>query len=150
METTKITLIEAVSEGLLDQDHQAKRHKVLIRDIQQESLKETPPKPYPRNSKKRLWKSPKRKKGRNTIKPWGTTPNHLYIPWMVHTRSIFHPIILPSHNISPWSSQASPIEILRKIRRENRKTKWARVPRVGCYPLTPWVIWKQAERLKCP
>jgi hypothetical protein len=26
----------------LDQDHQAKRHKVLIRDIQQESLKETP------------------------------------------------------------------------------------------------------------
>jgi hypothetical protein len=28
----------------LEQDHQAKRHKVLIRDIQQESLKEMPPK----------------------------------------------------------------------------------------------------------
>jgi hypothetical protein len=28
----------------LDQDHQAKRHTVLIRDIHQESLKETPPK----------------------------------------------------------------------------------------------------------
>jgi hypothetical protein len=27
----------------LDQDHKAKRRKVLIRDIQQESLKETPP-----------------------------------------------------------------------------------------------------------
>jgi hypothetical protein len=44
METTENTRIEAVSESLLDQDHQAKRHKVLIRDIQQESLKETPPK----------------------------------------------------------------------------------------------------------
>jgi hypothetical protein len=40
METTENTQIEAVSEGLLDQDHQEKRHKVLIRDIQQESLKE--------------------------------------------------------------------------------------------------------------
>jgi hypothetical protein len=43
MEITEITQIEAVSEGLLDQGHQEKRHKVLIRDIQQESLKETPP-----------------------------------------------------------------------------------------------------------
>jgi hypothetical protein len=33
------------------------------------------------------------------------------------------------------------LEILRKIGRENRKTKWARVPRDGCHPLTPWVIW---------
>jgi hypothetical protein len=45
METTENTQIEAVSEGLLDQDHQAKRHKVLIRDIQQESLKEMPSNP---------------------------------------------------------------------------------------------------------
>jgi hypothetical protein len=44
METTENSQIEAVSEGLLEQDHQAKRHKVLICDIQQESLKETPPK----------------------------------------------------------------------------------------------------------
>jgi hypothetical protein len=42
METTENTQIEAVSKGLLDQDHQAKRHKVLIHDIQQESLNETP------------------------------------------------------------------------------------------------------------
>jgi hypothetical protein len=42
IETTENAQIEAVSEGLLDQDHQEKRHKVLIRDIQQESLKETP------------------------------------------------------------------------------------------------------------
>jgi hypothetical protein len=42
METTEITQSEAVSEGLLNQDHQAKRLKILICDIQQESLKETP------------------------------------------------------------------------------------------------------------
>jgi soluble cytochrome b562 len=44
METTENTQIEAVSEELLEQDHQAKRHKVLIRDIQQESLKKRPQK----------------------------------------------------------------------------------------------------------
>jgi hypothetical protein len=69
METTENTQIEAISEDLLDQYHQEKRHKVLIRDIQQESLKETPPKLLHENSKKRLRKSPKRKNGRNTIKP---------------------------------------------------------------------------------
>jgi hypothetical protein len=42
MESTENTQIEAVSEGLLEQDHQVKRHKVLIPDFQQESLKETP------------------------------------------------------------------------------------------------------------
>jgi hypothetical protein len=69
MKTKEITKTEAVSEGLLDQDHQAKRHKVLIRDIQQESLRETPPKLLHKNSMKRLRKSPKRKNGRDTIKP---------------------------------------------------------------------------------
>jgi ribosomal protein L25 (general stress protein Ctc) len=69
METTENTQIEAVSQGLLDQDHQEKRHKVLIRDIQQESLKETPSKLPHGKSKKRLRKSPKRKNGRNRIKP---------------------------------------------------------------------------------
>jgi hypothetical protein len=61
----------------------------------------------------------KEKNGKNTNKPWGTTPSNLYIPWKVHTRSSFRPIILPSHMISPWSSQASPIEILRKIEKPN-------------------------------
>jgi ribosomal protein L25 (general stress protein Ctc) len=69
METTENTHVEAVSEGLLDQDHQEKRHKVLIRDIQQETLKETPSKLPHEKSKKRLRKSPKRKNGRNTTKP---------------------------------------------------------------------------------
>jgi hypothetical protein len=63
METTKNTQIEAVSNGLLDQDHQEKRHKVLIRDIQQESLKETPPKLLHGNPKRRPRKSPKGKMG---------------------------------------------------------------------------------------
>jgi hypothetical protein len=62
METTKITQIEAVSKGLLHQGHQAKMHKVLICDIQQESLKETPPKLPHGNSKKRPRKSPKKEK----------------------------------------------------------------------------------------
>jgi hypothetical protein len=69
METTKNIQIEAVSEGLLDQDHQAKRHKILIRDIQQESLKETHSNLPHGKTKKRLRKSPKRKNGRNIIKP---------------------------------------------------------------------------------
>jgi hypothetical protein len=69
METTENTQIEAVSEGLMDQGHQAKRHKVLIHDIQQESLKETPSNPLHGKSAKKLRKSPKRKNGRNTNKP---------------------------------------------------------------------------------
>jgi hypothetical protein len=64
----------------LEQDHQAKRHKVLIYDIQQESLKETSPKLPHIKSKKRLRKSPKRENGKNTNKPPGTSPNLLYIP----------------------------------------------------------------------
>jgi hypothetical protein len=63
METTENNQIEAVSEGLLDQDHQAKRHKVLIHDIQQESLKETPPKLPHGKSKKRLRNHQKGKTG---------------------------------------------------------------------------------------
>jgi hypothetical protein len=61
METTENTQIQAVSEGLLDQDNQAKRHKVLIRDIQHESLKETPQnignskKKAPKITKKEKW-----------------------------------------------------------------------------------------------
>jgi hypothetical protein len=49
-------------EGLLEKDHQAKRQKVLICDIQQESLKETSSKLPHGKSKKRLRKSPKREK----------------------------------------------------------------------------------------
>jgi hypothetical protein len=80
MKATENSQIEVVSEGLLEQDHQAKMHKVLICDIQQESLKETPLKLPHGDSKKKLRKSPKRKNGRNTKKPLGTTLNHLYIP----------------------------------------------------------------------
>jgi hypothetical protein len=69
METTENTQIEAVSEGLMDQGHKAKRHKTLIRDIKQESLKETPSNPLHGKSTKKLRKSPKRKNGRNTNKP---------------------------------------------------------------------------------
>jgi hypothetical protein len=69
METTENIQIEAVSERLLDQDHPAKRYNVLIRDIQQESLKETPSNLPHGKTMKRLRKSSKKKNGRNTIKP---------------------------------------------------------------------------------
>jgi hypothetical protein len=52
MKTTENTQIEDVLEDLLNQGHKAKRHKVLIRDIQQESLKETLPNLPHRKSKK--------------------------------------------------------------------------------------------------
>jgi hypothetical protein len=64
METTENTQVEAVSERLLEQDHQAKRHKILICDIQQESFKEMPPKLPHGNSKQRL-----RKLGLGTFNP---------------------------------------------------------------------------------
>jgi hypothetical protein len=69
MESTENTQIETVSDGLLDQGHQEKRPKVLICDIQQESLKETPPKLPIEIPRKRPRKSPKRKNRRNTINP---------------------------------------------------------------------------------
>jgi hypothetical protein len=53
MENIENTQIEAISEGLLEQDHQEKRHEVLIRDIQQKSLKQIPSKLPHRNSNKR-------------------------------------------------------------------------------------------------
>jgi hypothetical protein len=100
METTENTQIEVTSGSFLDQDHQAKRHKVLICDIQQESLKEMPPKLPHGNPKKRPRKSPKRKNGSNTSKPSGTTPNFIHTK-EVHTRSSLPPDHLPSHKISP-------------------------------------------------
>jgi hypothetical protein len=84
-------------------------------------------------AKKRLRKSPKRETGKNSNKPWGTTPNHLYIPLRFIQGLACRPIILPSLKISPWSSQASPIDILGKIGRENRKNKMSEGSRVGCH-----------------
>jgi hypothetical protein len=68
METTDNSQIGAVSEGLLEQDHQAKRHKVLIRDIQREPLKETLQN-FPIEIPKKAPKITKKEKGRNTNKP---------------------------------------------------------------------------------
>jgi hypothetical protein len=95
--------------------------------------------------KKRLRKSPKRENGRDTIKPWGTTPNPLYIPKRFIQDLACYPIILPSHKISPWSSQASLMESLGKIGRENSKSKWTRVSRDGCHPFSSKFIWRQPK-----
>jgi hypothetical protein len=64
MNSTENRQIEAVSEGLLEKDNQAKRHKILIRDIQQEALKEMPPKLPHENSKKSSENHQKGKIGR--------------------------------------------------------------------------------------
>jgi hypothetical protein len=61
--------IKAISEGLLEQTHQAKRHIVLICDIQQESHKETSSKLHHEFPKKRLRKSPKRENGGDNKRP---------------------------------------------------------------------------------
>jgi hypothetical protein len=50
----------------LDQNHQAKRHKVVIRDIQQESLKETPSNPLHGKSKKKSSENHQKGKTRGT------------------------------------------------------------------------------------
>jgi hypothetical protein len=42
METNENIQIEDISEGLLEQDHQAKRHKVLTLDIQKNPSKKHP------------------------------------------------------------------------------------------------------------
>jgi hypothetical protein len=75
------------------------------------------------NPKKRLRKSPKRRNGKDTSKPWGTTLNHLYIPRRFIQGLSCHSIILPSHKISPWISQASPRNSKGKMEGENRKTE---------------------------
>jgi hypothetical protein len=101
METTEITQIEAVSEGLLDQDHQAKRNKVLICDIQEESLRETPPKLPHRKTKKRLRKSPNGKSGGTQSsleapRQMIYTYHERFIQGLASARSSFH--LIRSHH----------------------------------------------------
>jgi hypothetical protein len=52
-------------------------------------------------AKKGLRKSPKRRNTKDTSKPSGTTSNHLYIQMRFIQGLACHPIILPSHKISP-------------------------------------------------
>jgi hypothetical protein len=122
METTKNTQIEAISEGLLDQGHQAKRYKVLICDIQQESLKEMPSNPLYGKSKKKLRKSPKRKmRGTQTSleEPHRIiyTSHEGFIQGLASARSSF--ALTRFHH----EALKLVLKILRKIGRENRKTK---------------------------
>jgi hypothetical protein len=98
-----------------------------------------------KNAKKELRKSPKRTNRNKTSKPWGTMSNHLIITKRFIQGLSCRPIIKPCNKISPWSSHASHMEILEKIGRENKKTKWARIPRVGCHPLNSWVIWRKLK-----
>jgi hypothetical protein len=63
-----------------------KRNKALTHDLLKEIRRETPSnrqiERWTKIAQKELRKPPKRKTGKNSNKPWGTMPNHLYIPWM--------------------------------------------------------------------
>jgi hypothetical protein len=74
--------------------------------IPQRNTSKTPP----RQSQEKAPKITKMGKRERQQKPWGTTPNHLYIPWRFLQDLACLPIILPSLKISPWSSQASPLK----------------------------------------
>jgi hypothetical protein len=115
-----------------------KRHKALTHDPLKEIRRKALSNPRNQPKNKNTKEAPKRP---TEI----TTPNLLYN----HERFVQGLDCLlnihPSLKISPWSSQAIPIEILRKIGRENRKTKWARVSRDGCHPLSFKYIWGQPK-----
>jgi hypothetical protein len=86
----------------------------------------------------------KKEIGKNSNKTWGTTPNHLYIPWrflqgLASARSSY-PLTRSHHEVLKLV-----LENPREKEEENSKTKWARVPRDGCHPLTTWVIWRQPK-----
>jgi hypothetical protein len=119
MEITENTQIEASSEGLLNQGQQAKRHKVLIHDIQQESLKETPSNPPHRKSKKGSENHQKEKTGGTQTSL--EEPRRIIYTYqegfkqgLASARSSF-PLTRSHHELV--------LEVLRKIGREHRKTK---------------------------
>jgi hypothetical protein len=66
---SKTTKIKGLPTGCEGQDHQEKRHTILMCDSQNKSLKETPPEASHEKPKKELLKSPKSENGRDTIKP---------------------------------------------------------------------------------
>jgi hypothetical protein len=97
---------------------------------------------------KELRKSPQRRTGkalhhlRNHVEP-------SIHAMKVRTRSSLPPIH-PSLSLDlTWSSQASPRKLEEK-ENENKKTKWARVPRVG-YHAPPQIVYMEApKRLNYP
>jgi hypothetical protein len=120
METMENSQIEAILESLLEQDLQAKRHKVVICDIQQESLKETPPKLPRGNSKKSLQNHQKGKTGgtqRSLEEPRRIiyTYQERFIQGLASAQPSF-PLTRSHHD-----DLKLVLEILRKIGRENRK-----------------------------
>jgi hypothetical protein len=91
METTENIQIGSISEGLLDQGHQAKRHKVLIRNIQQESLEEMPPKSSPWKIQENTPKITKKEKREQHIQAWRNHSESSIHTKEVHTRSSLPP-----------------------------------------------------------
>jgi hypothetical protein len=90
--------------------HEASTH-VSLKEIQGKTLSNLRNQPKNENTKEAL-KRP----------TWIITPNLLCKPWKIHTGLTCLLNIHPSLMISPWSSQASPMENLGKIGRENSKS----------------------------
>jgi hypothetical protein len=101
MGTTENTQIEAIFEGLLEQDYQEKRHKVLICDIQQESLKEMPqnfPREIPRKGPENYQKGKTGEAPTSLEEPCQIiyTYHERFIQGLASTRSSF-PLIRSHH-----------------------------------------------------
>jgi hypothetical protein len=100
--------IEHLFPRICEGNHKEKNHKGFMHTFPTKSPRERPQIHHMKIAKKRLWKSPNKKNGTDTLKPWGTTPNHLYIQWRFIQGLACLTNIHPSLKISPWSSQASP------------------------------------------
>jgi hypothetical protein len=115
-----------------------KRHKALthnpLKEIRRKTLSNPRNQPKNENTKEALKRPTKT-----------TTPSLLYNQERFVQGLACLLNIHPSLKISPWSSQASLMEILEKTGRENRKTKWARVSRDGCHPLSSKYIWRHPK-----
>jgi hypothetical protein len=63
----------------------------------------------------------------------------------VHTRSSLPPDHPTLSEDLTMKLSSCPMEILRKIGRENRKANELGFLEIGCHPLTSWVIWRQPK-----
>jgi hypothetical protein len=97
-----------------------KNHKGFMHTSPTKSQRERSQNRHQKIAKKELRKSPKWENGIGAIKPWGTTPNHLYIPWRFIQGLACLSTIHPSLKISPCS-QASPRNSKRKNKRKIAK-----------------------------
>jgi hypothetical protein len=111
-----------------------KRHKALTHDHLKEIQRKTLSNPWNQPKNENTKEAPKRP---TEI----TTSNLLYNQERFIQGLACLLNIHPSLKISPWSSQASPMEILGKIGKPNKLG----LPWDGCHPLSSKYIWTQPK-----